>query len=68
MGEHDTTIIGWERTHSGNWRPVEELKEGYIYTAAVIGCSQCNRIVSGMGGPRTYVLCLECFARAEENK
>jgi hypothetical protein len=64
----DTNIIGWERLASGNWRPVEELKEGYIYSAAVIACSQCNRIVRGMGGPRSYVLCLECFQQAEQAK
>jgi hypothetical protein len=68
MGEHDTTIIGWERTHSGNWWPIEELKEGYIYSAAVIACSQCRHMISGMGGPRTYVLCLECFEKADRAK
>lgn len=68
MGEHDTTIIGWERLDSGNWRPIEKLKQDYIYTAAVISCSECNRIVSDIGGPRNYTLCIECFKRADQAK
>jgi hypothetical protein len=64
----NTEIIGWERLDSGNWRPIEELKEGYIYSAAFICCSQCNRAISGMGGPRSYALCIECFNQMEQEK
>jgi hypothetical protein len=68
MGEHDTTIIGWERLPSGNWRPIEELRPEYIYTAAFINCNDCGTAISSMGGPRTYALCLECFQQAEQAK
>lgn len=68
MDTTEPTILGWERLPSGNWRAIEELKKSYIYSAAFINCNQCNRAISGMGDPRSYALCLECFAKAEENK
>ncbi len=64
----NTNIIGWERTQSGNWRPIEELKEGYIYSAAFIHCNECRAVISGMGGPRSYALCIDCFNRMEQAK
>lgn len=68
MGTDDTTIIGWERLASGNWRPIEQLRDDYFYTAAFIHCNECGAMISGMGGPRSYTLCIECFNRAEQEK
>lgn len=68
MDTDEKGILGWERLPSGNWRPIEELKEGYIYSAAFICCSECNQMIRGMGGARTYALCLSCFEKSEQNK
>jgi hypothetical protein len=68
MDTDETGILGWERLPSGNWRPIEELRNDYIYTAAFINCNGCGTAISGMGGPRSYALCLECFEQAEQNK
>lgn len=62
------TILGWERLDSGNWRPIEELKEGYIYSAAFVCCNECGAAISGMGGPKSYALCIECFKKADQEK
>lgn len=64
----DNDIVGWERLPSGNWRPVENQGDGYAVTEAFITCNECHHCVSGHGGPRTYVLCIRCFNRAESAK
>jgi hypothetical protein len=68
MDAAEPRILGWERLPSGNWQPIEELRDDYIYSAAFICCSECNQMISGMGGPRNYVLCLPCFKKSEQNK
>lgn len=64
----DTEILGWERLPSGNWRPIEECQKGYIYTAAVIACNKCGTAIRGMGGPKSYALCIDCFNQLESTK
>jgi hypothetical protein len=64
----DKEIIDWERLDSGNWRPIEQLRDDYFYSAAFIHCNACGATISGMGGPRSYALCLECFQQAEQAK
>jgi hypothetical protein len=61
-------IIGWERLHSGNWRPIEDQGDGYHVTEAFVNCNECHRCISGFGGPKTYALCIRCFNEAEKNK
>ena len=64
----DKEIIDWERLDSGNWRPIEQLRDDYFYSAAFIHCNACGTAISSMGGPRSYALCIECFTRAEQEK
>ena len=53
-------IIGYVKTGEDTYSVIEQLKKGYIYTAAVITCSHCGTIMSGMGGPRPHAVCFRC--------
>lgn len=42
-------------------RPVDAIDDaGMIMTAAVMSCCLCCRVISGMGGPGTGVVCEPC--------
>lgn len=60
MGTDDTTVLGYNQTPDGTWEPLHECKRGYIYSAAVVSCQKCRRIIRGMGGPMNAV-CVACY-------
>jgi len=46
------------------WAP----QSGFMYTAAVLACGCCGKIISGMGGPGgPDWRCLTCFADIESD-
>ena len=60
----NTHILGYTRLPDGSWEPVHECKPGYIYSAAVVCCRQCGRMLRGMGGPLNAV-CTTCFEKVK---
>lgn len=61
----NTEILGYNRLPDGTWKPLYECKPGYIYSAAVVGCRKCRKMIRGMGGPMNAV-CVECYKQLEQ--
>lgn len=53
-------VIGYVKKSNDTYGVIEQPKKGYMYTAAVITCSHCGTIMSGMGGPRPNAICFKC--------
>lgn len=54
-------ILGYTKLPDGSWEPVNPCEKGYIYSAAVVTCSRCNKLVRGMGGPLNGCVCVRCY-------
>ena len=53
--------LGYRKTGKDSYEPIV-LKEGYIYTAAIMCCGKCGSMIAGMGGPGSqHTLCMKCF-------
>lgn len=44
-----------------SWEPMYARKPGMVYTAALMYCSDCEKIISSSGGPGHNCLCPTCF-------
>lgn len=43
---------------------IHPCREDTIYTAAVISCCGCHKVIRGMGGPMDRALCPDCWKAA----
>jgi hypothetical protein len=42
-------------------KAIYPIKEGMIATAAIVSCTNCHKIIRGMGGPIRGAVCLDCW-------
>lgn len=54
------TILGYTK----DGKPIYPCEPDRIYTAAVISCARCHKVISGMGGPMAKALCPDCWEAA----
>ncbi|UZV39810.1 hypothetical protein [Xanthomonas virus PB119] len=40
--------------------PIKEPEPGFFYTAALIHCTKCKKVISGCGGPAFGSNCIDC--------
>ncbi len=40
-------------------------RRGAVATACMVGCMCCGYTVSGMGGPRSDIICQDCIEKME---
>lgn len=52
-------ILGYRKTGKDEYTPIIQPR-GYMYTAALIMCKECNEPISGMGGPDYNSYCCKC--------
>jgi hypothetical protein len=57
----DKEIIGYSPIPDGSWEPITPCKKDYIYSAAIVSCSQCSSLIRSMGGPISGALCIDCY-------
>ena len=53
-------ILGYTK----DGKPIHPCKPGMVYTAAVISCAGCHKMIRGMGSPSQGAVCPTCW----ENK
>lgn len=56
-GDYDKSPLGYYRDGT----PIYELSAGMIATACILSCSNCQKVIRGMGGPSTGALCPGCY-------
>lgn len=44
--------------------PIQACKPGMVYTACILSCSECRKVIRGMGGPSSGALCANCYNSA----
>jgi hypothetical protein len=48
--------------------PIERIKPGMIATACIVSCSECRRVLRGMGGPLREAKCVGCWQKQIEQE
>ena len=56
MNQPDLEVLGFYP----DGKPIRECEPGRIYTAAVVICKGCRKVIRGMGGPISGALCFDC--------
>ncbi len=59
--ESENPTLGYVKHPDGNWEPIAPLKDGYIYSSAMITCSRCGKFIRSMGGPMYGCVCVHCY-------
>lgn len=50
-------ILGYTR----EGKPINPCEPGRIYTACIVVCAGCRKVIRGMGGPIQGAVCPECW-------
>ena len=52
-------ILGYRKVGEDKYEPIIQ-PSGYMYTAALIICTECKEAISGYGGPSRNSYCCKC--------
>lgn len=52
-------VLGYTKDN----KPIHPCEDGRIYTACVISCVGCHKMIRGMGGPVHGATCVDCWEK-----